>query len=83
MAKQIMRAMPNLLAKNKFAQIGILLMLLAGGMIFFAGSKLNTIIEQAFQTVGIDGIGSFIGMLLIALMIATGGYYMIKNLKRR
>ena len=82
MAKGIVRAMPNMLAKNSWAQIGLLLLLLAGGMIFFAGSKLNTLIEEAFQTFGIDGVGSFFGMLIIALMIATGGYYLMKRIKK-
>jgi len=81
MAKGIIRAMPNALARNKKAQIGLLMLLLAGGMIFFAGSKLNTLIEQAFQTLGINGIGSFFGMLVIALIIATGGYYLMKKIK--
>jgi len=79
MAKSVMTKMPNLLAKNKKASLGVLLLLLAGGMIFFAGNHLNQLIINWFQNQGIDGMGSFIGMIVIALTIATGGYYIMKK----
>ena len=82
MAKAHFRAMPNILSRNKWAQAGLLLIILAGGMLFFAADRLNTIIEEFITNVfGLDGIMAFAAMVAIALIIATGGYYMMKNLK--
>ena len=78
MVKSVIRAMPNLLAKNWKGTVGLLLLILAGGMLFFAGDKLNKIVELMFQQWGIDGVFSLAGMILFALILATAGYYMRK-----
>jgi len=82
MPKSYMVRMPNLAAKNKKATAGVLLLLLAGGMIFFTGNQINTLIKAWFEANGYNGLLSITGMLVIALIIATTGYYLI-NLKRR
>ena len=79
MAKSVMTKMPNLLAKNKKTTAGILFLLLAGGMIFFTGNQINLLIKTWFESNGIDGIGAIAGMLVIALLLATCGYYMYKQ----
>lgn len=82
MPKSYMVRMPNLAAKNKKATAGVLLLLLAGGMIFFTGNQINALIKAWFEANGYNGLLSITGMLVIALIIATTGYYLI-NLKRR
>ena len=79
MTKSVVRAMPNIFAKNKKATISLLLIILAGGMLFFAGKELNDLVKAAFQSIGIDGIAAFFGILAIALILAASGYYISKK----
>ena len=79
MGKQVIRQMPNLLAKHKGIAVALVLFALSAGMLFFAGERLNNMITEWFTTMNFGEPEAFFGILIIAVILSTVGYYWIKK----
>lgn len=80
MGKQIIRQMPNILMKKKGMAVALVLFALSAGMLFFAGERLNNMIDEVFQSLQFGQPEAFFGILIIAVLLSTGGYYLMKKI---